>query len=147
MIFVANEKSSPVAVPADGAFDFPVMTIAAKRSVILKWRSCLIRTMWCDLFDATRAKCLTQPVGIGSFVLKQSLWTNVCGSDLIECFDRMNFSKLCRDGDTLAFGHSHQLGAFFLLVVPTSRSAFGEFADRLNFLQAKRCRHPLPATS
>lgn len=115
--------------PADRAFDFPAMTITAKRSSILSRRFLSAISMRCNKFNAPLFQRVTQPVCIGRFVIEKIGRSVLCHTQIHESFDCVDLSILrrCRErgnGDPLGLGHQHELCALAFLGLTHLKTPF-----------------------
>lgn len=98
MPFVADEEPSSVLKPADGAFDLPAFEVAAQSTSVLSRRFLSSAAMRSNLFNAATCKSISQPIGVGRFIIEQSLRTFLCHSDIDESFDCVYLGILSRFG-------------------------------------------------
>ena len=143
IVLMPNEQPSLVSEPTDCWFDFPPLLVSSQRSTILARRFLAPFAMRRDLFDATPLEGISKPVGVGCLVVKKSFGTFPSNLDIDQRLNRTDFGGLsrhceCRDGIPCASVISMSFVPLPFLVLPTSEPLF---------LQAKRCHHPLPATS
>lgn len=129
--------------PADGVFDLPSIPITSQRPSILSAASLSSISMRCDLFDPALLECVPQPVRVSRLVVEKTLWAFLQDPHInksLNGVDLGNLRRCCERGyrDTPAVRHQHELG---------SLSFLGLTHLKTPFVQAKRCRHPLPATS
>src|SRR5216683_3575191 len=61
---VANDQSTEVAEPGEGAFHLPAVSVATQRSAILGARFASIPAMRGDQFDASRRQSLAQRIAV-----------------------------------------------------------------------------------
>ena len=75
---VADDQSTEVAEPGEGAFHLPTASVAAQRSAILRARLASIPAMRGDQFDAARRQSLAQGIAVISAIRNHPLRFLAC---------------------------------------------------------------------
>jgi hypothetical protein len=135
---IANDQSTEVAEPGEGAFHLPAVSIAAQRSAILRARLASIPAMWGDQFDASRRQSLAQRIAVIGAIRNHPLRFLACSPaatspghvDRGERFFRKpDLVRGCRvkllsQRNTLAVDHHHPLRALAPLGFSDFRAPF-----------------------
>ncbi len=120
-MFVSNNHSPEISDPGDRAFDFPASTVSSELPSILQ-RIDPSTLVWTDQVNTTSLQPSPQRIGVGGFIVDQSLrvfaWTTSTaswyGNAIQSRFDQCHFvrrgrGKLHSQRNTLAVCHHHKL--------------------------------------
>src|SRR6266576_835751 len=135
---VANDQSTEVAEPGQGAFHFPPALIAAQRSAILRARLASIPAMRGDQFDASRRQSLAQRIAVIGAIRNHPLRFLACSPTATSPGHVNRSQRLFREPDfvrggrvklhsqrnTLAVDHHHPLRALAPLGFSDFRAPF-----------------------
>jgi hypothetical protein len=169
---VANDQSTEVAEPGEGAFHLPAASVAAQRSAILRARLASIPAMRGDQFDALRRQSLAQRIAVVGAIRNHSLRFLACSpaatwSGHVDRRERLfrepdlvrgSRVKLLSQRNTLAVDHHHPLRAlaplgfsdfrapFFAGAKLPSRNDSLQFSCSRRFSSAKNARQMVSQT-
>jgi len=88
---VTGDEPTEVAQPGDRSFNDPTVAVTTKRATVLEFLAGASTTVRADQFNPPRSQRRPQPVGIGGFVVEQTLGTFTSNTDVDQRLDGVHF--------------------------------------------------------